>query len=325
MRVAFSRGTGVTLALLLAACAQAPVEPPAAPPTPSPAPAVSASTSEAIARYRKAAESARQAGDLATAAAQWHVVTLLAPDDDAARRELAAVRGAIAKESRDQLAAGQAALAANDVERATHALLRVLAVDPSQPDAAKALREIDRRRFTRIQADRAAKVTAQDQAAPRGAMRAAAPAAASDGDAFDVEQALEMLRAGDSAGGLRDLKAYVDANPGNRAVRQRIASAVAERAKELEDKGAREEALGLYEQANALRGDQGGAWVARMGTLRKGLSRDYFDKGSRAFNTNLPQAIALLETSVRYDPSNAMAAAKLKDAKAAQQKLNSIK
>ncbi len=323
MRLASCRGAGVALALLVAACAQAPVEPPVAPAAPSPAPAVSASTAEALARYRKAAEAARQAGDLATAAAQWQVVTLLAPDDDTARRELAGVRAAIAKESREQLAAGQAALAAGDVERATHAMLRVLAVDPSQPDAAKALREIDRRRFTRIQADRAAKVTAQEQAAQRGTAR---PAAANgDGDGFDVEQALEMFRAGDSAGGLRDLKAYVDANPGNRAARQRIASAVADRAKELEDKGAREEALGLYEQANTLRGDQGGAWAARMAALRKTLSRDYFDKGSRAFNTNLPQAITLLETSVRYDPSNAMAAAKLKDARAAQAKLNSIR
>ncbi len=44
-------------------------------------------------------------------------------------------------------------------------MLRVLALEPSQPDAAKALREIDRRRFTRIQADRAAKVSLQDQVA----------------------------------------------------------------------------------------------------------------------------------------------------------------
>lgn len=324
MRVLPFRGACAVFALLLGACAQAPVEPPAAPAAPSTAPAVSASTAEALARYRKAAESARQSGDLATAAAQWQVVTLLAPGDETARRELAAVRAAIAKEAREQLAAGQSALAANDVERATHAFLRVLAVDPTQPDAAKALREIDRRRFTRIQADRAAKVTAQEQAAQRGPAR---PAAATNGDAdgFDVEQALEMFRAGDSAGGLRDLKAYVDANPGNRAARQRIANAVADRGKELEDKGAREEALGLYEQASALRGDAGGAWVTRAAALRKALSRDYFDKGSRAFNSNLAQAIALLETSVRYDPANAMAAAKLKDARAAQAKLNSIK
>jgi tetratricopeptide (TPR) repeat protein len=315
----------LAMPLLLAACAQAPVEPsqPAAAPS-SAAPAISATTADAIARYRRSAEAARQAGDLATAAAQWQVVSLLAPGDEQAKRELAATHAAIAKETRDQLAAGIAAMAAGDIERATQAMLRVLALEPSQPDAAKALRAIDRRRFTRIQADRAAKVSLQDQVASRGSARA--PMANGDGgDGFDVEQAIEMFRAGDSAGGLRDLKAYVDANPGNRAVRVRVASVVAERAREVEDKGAREEALGLYEQASALRGDQGGPWVARMGPLRKTLSQEYFDKGSRAFRTNLPQAITLLEASVRYDPNNAQAAAKLKDAKAARDKLNSIK
>lgn len=309
-------------ALLVGACAQAPVEPTAPPSAPPSTPAVSASTAEAIARYRKAAEAARVSGDLATAATQWQVVTLLAPGDDAAKRELATVRATIAKDVREQLAAGNAAMSAGDTERAAQAMLRVLALDPAQPDAAKALREIDRRRFTRIQADRAAKVTAQEQAAMRGTAR---PAAASDGDGFDVEQAIEMFRAGDATGGLRDLKAYVDANPANRAARQRIATVVADRAKELEDKGSREEAVSLYEQATALRGDAGGAWVARVAPLKKTLSRDYFDKGSRAFGSNLTQSIAFLETSLRYDPTNVQAAGKLKDAKAAQAKLNTIK
>lgn len=321
MRGAPVRWTVLALPLLAGACAQVPVEPAPAPAAPS-SPVIGAAATEALARYRRAAESARQAGDLATAAAQWQVVTLLAPDDESASRELAATRAAIAKGAREQLAAGNQALAAGDLERATHALLRVLALDPAQPDAAKALRDIDRRRFTRIQADRAARVTAQEQAAMRGAPRAAGNG---DGDGFDVEQAIEMFRAGDAAGGLRDLKAYVEANPGNRAARQRIAAVVADRAKELEDKGAREEALGLYEQANALRGDQGGPWVARAAALKKTLSREYFDRGSRAFSTNLGQAIALLEISVRYDPGNALAASKLKDARAAQAKLDTIK
>jgi hypothetical protein len=57
-----------------------------------------------------------------------------------------------------------------------------------------------------------------------------------------------MLSAGDTAGALRELKAWVDAHPRDRASRQRIGAAVAERAKELEGRGQRELALGLYEQ-----------------------------------------------------------------------------
>jgi len=308
----------------LAGCAQMPAERPATPPvTAAPAPpAVSRTVSEAVTRHRRAAESARQSGDLATAAVQYQVLTVLAPDDATNTRELAATRAAIDREVREQLAAGNAAMAANDLERASSAMLRVLALDPAQTDAARVLREIDRRRLSRIQADRAAKVRIEDTVAIRGAMRAQA---AEGNDTFDVDQAIEMLRAGDTSGGLRELRAYVDANQGNRAARQKIGSAVADRARELEDQGAREQALNLYEQAIALRGDSGAAWAARVPPLKKTLSQEYFDKGTRAYRTNLAQAIAFLETSVKYDPANTQASLKLKEAKAAREKLEKIK
>jgi len=308
----------------LAGCAQMPAE---GPPSPSPnvapaAPAVSRSVSEAIARHRRQAETARQSGDLATAAVHYQILTVLAPNDAAYSRELAATRAAIDKEVREQLAVGNAAMAAGELDRASAAMLRVLALDPSQPGAAKTLREIDRRRLTRIQADRAAKVTMHEAAA---ASRGNGRPQNDVNDAFDVEQAIEMLRAGDASGGLRDLKAYVAANPSNRSARQRIGNAVADRAKELEDQGAREQAVALYEQAVALRGDAGAPWAARIPPLKKALSQDYLDRGTRAYRTNLTQAIAFFETSVRYDPTNVQANLKLKDAKAAKEKLDKIK
>jgi tetratricopeptide (TPR) repeat protein len=320
------RWIGVAALAVLAGCAQVPVERASAP-VPAPAtsaPAVGGPVAAEIARHRKLADTARQSGDLAAAATQWQILTLLAPDDDAFRRELAATRAAIAREVRDQLAAGSAAMSAGDLDRANQAMLRVLALDPTQQEAAKTLREIDRRRFTRIQADRAAKVRVDDMAAARGTPRSPAPASES-ADGFDIEQAIEMFRAGDSAGGMRDMKAYVDANPGNRAVRQRIGTVVAERGRELENQGTREQALVLYEQASTLRGDGNGAWVARIAPLRKALSQDYLDKGSRVFRTNIAQAITLFETSLRYDPTNAQASIKLREARAVRDKLDKIK
>ena len=285
--------------------------------------AVDARKSEVIANHRKLAETAKKDGDLATAATQWQIVVLLAPDNDGYRREWAAARAAIAAQVKEQLQAGSAAMAAGDTDRASVAMLRVLALDPNQSDAAAALREIDRRRFTRIQADRAAKVVRlEDKVAIAGTMRA--QAAAEPGDGFDLEQALLMLRAGDATGGIRDLKAFVDANPGNRGARQRIGAAVAERARELEDQGSREQALQLYEQATSLRGDGTGPWAARLPPLRRAVSQDYFDKGSRAYRTNVAQAITFFETSLRYDPANTQAALKLQDAKLAREKLDKI-
>jgi tetratricopeptide (TPR) repeat protein len=276
-------------------------------------------------RYRRQADDARKAGDLASAATNLQIMTLLAPGDDTLVRELSAARSAIATGAKELVQAGNTALAAGDLDQANTAMLRALALDPQNPEAAKVLREIDRRRLTRIQADRAARVK-QDEMPMRGPRTASAAAAATEGngESFDLEQALELLRAGDSAGGLRDLRAYVDANPGNRTARQRISGAVADRARELERQGAREQALALYEQAVALRGDANAPWAAQIAPLRQAVSKDYMDKAARMYRVDLAQTIQLLETSLKVDPSNASAAARLKDAKLAQEKLKRI-
>jgi tetratricopeptide (TPR) repeat protein len=160
-----------------------------------------------------------------------------------------------------------------------------------------------------------------------GAMAAPAPATASPvvmsgNDAFDVDQRLEMFRAGDTAGALRELKAWVDAHPKDRATRQKIGATVAERAKELEQKNQREGALNLYEQALALRGEPQPEWSARVVALRKAVGADYYNDGVKLMRTDLNGAIRAFETSVKYDPQNANAQGRLREAKAARDKLS---
>ncbi len=311
------RGTAaLVMTTLLAACAQAPVatEPP--PVAPRASFAEDART-RAIAQHQQLARQASDAGDLATAAQQWHVVVLLAPGEQKYRREEDAVNAAIRQGVREQLQIGAGALKSGDTDRATQAMLRVLALDPDNDEAAKALRDIDRQRISRIQGDRAQKLRPVDVAA----LKSGAP---DNGPVYDLEQALEMLRAGDVNGGLRELRAYVDANPGNRAARQKIGAAVADRARELQTKGSREQAYQLYEQAVALRGEGTPEWNAQMQALRRALSDEYYSNGERAYRTDVALAIKQWETSLRYDPQNLRASARLRDARAAQEKLKKI-
>ena len=306
----------LNLLALLAACAQGPVVTQPAQDVPRAGAAEDART-QAIVRHRQLAQKAREAGDLATAAVHWKIVVLLAPGEPSYRAEQDAVNAAIRQGVREQLQAGNAALKSGDNERATHAMLRVLALDPANEDAAKALRDIDRQRMSRIQGDRAQKLRPVDMAA----LKSGAPDA---GAAYDIEQPLEMLRAGDVNGGLRELKAYVEANPGNRAARQKIGNAVADRARELQNKGSREQAFTLYEQAVALRGESTPEWNREMQSLRKSLSDEYYGNGERAYRTDVALAIKQWETSLRYDPQNLKAANRLRDARAAQEKLKGI-
>jgi len=67
----------------------------------------------------------------------------------------------------------------------------------------------------------------------------------------------------------------------------------------------------LVEQALALRGKPMPDWTARGATLRKGLSGEYYDRGIQAYRTDVPGAIKLWETSLRYDPQNRATQAKL--------------
>lgn len=296
---------------LLAACAQVP-------PAPEPVARIAPhdeQLSRAIARHQQLATQYQQSGDLAAAAAQWQILTVLAPDEQTYQHEFAQTRATIASRARANLAAGMAALKNGEADRAADAMLRVLALDPQNAEAAQALRDIEKRRLSRIQAGRAAKV---NEAAANQSARAAAarPTAADAGDAYSLEQPLEMFRAGDTAGGLRDLHRFVDANPGDKAARNRIGTVVYDRARELEAQGQREQALGLYVEAVSLRGDAAPGWAARIQAVKKALGDEYFDKGVKDWPADRALAIKDWETSLRFDPQNAKAAARLKDANA---------
>jgi tetratricopeptide (TPR) repeat protein len=303
---------------LLAACAPVPPATDAEPPVLRTAPPATASPlrGAAIVRHARLAAAAREAGDLAAAADHEEVLALLAPEDPARRKALQSTREAIRRATRTHAEAGLAARRAGDLATARDSFLRVLALDPDNADAAKALREIDFAVMAKTQGERAARVRATDDIIANAKARAA--------ESYDLEQRLELVRAGDLNAGLRELRSWVDANPGDRASRQRIGAAVAEKARESESKGQREVALGLFEQAVSLAGAGTPEWTLRMQALRKALGEQYYTEGMKLFRTDLAGAIRHWESGVRYDPSNTNLQLRLREAKIAHQKLQKI-
>lgn len=277
----------------------------------------------AIADHRQLARRHAQAGDPAAAEREWRIVLLLAPQDDAARAELEAARAAIGQGVRDNLQAGRSALRSGDADRATLAMLKVLALDPANAEASKTLRDIDRQKLNRIQSNRAARA---GQANAASANRST-PGSATTPEAvesYEIEQSIEIFRAGDLDGGLREFRAFVDANPRNEAARLRMATLVYERSLEAEQKGAREQALMLCEQAASLRGKPVPEWTVRAQSLRKALSAEFYERGMRAYRTDAASAIRLWETSLRYDPQNRNVQARLREARVAEESLKRI-
>lgn len=307
--------------LLLGACAEAPLQP-AAPATDAATKASARETTAAVAEHRQRARRHASAGDVAAAVREWQIVLLLAPADEDARAEFESARAAIRTGVRDNLQAGAAALRSGDTDRAAAAMLRVLALDSGNAEASKALRDIDRQKLSRIQSRSAARA---NQAGAAGTGRPAASSATSEAaESYEIEQSIEIFRAGDVDGGLREFRAFVDANPKNDAARLRLATLVYERSVEVEQKGTREQALVLCEHAMSLRGKPVPAWEARAQALRRAISVDYYEQGVRVFRTDIASAIKLWETSLRFDPQNRNAQTRLQEARIAGEKLKRI-
>jgi|GEM_PF-5087374 len=271
-----------------------------------------------VEQHKQLAKRYETAADFAAAETEWHILTLLAPDEPAYRRSLIAAREAISRNVSQTYQSGQAALRKGQMEEATQAMLRVLALSPTHAEAAQTLRDIERAKIGRIQADRAARVkrseettaNRQTQTPPR--------------QGYDLDQLIELFNAGDTNGGLREMQRYVEANPGDKAGRQRIATIVYDYGRKLDEQKQSEAALPFYERAIALRGDKPASWDVRAKAIRKALADEYYAKGLRIYHSDLAQAIRYWESCLGYDPKYLNASLRIRDAKANQERLMKI-
>jgi tetratricopeptide (TPR) repeat protein len=274
--------------------------------------------SDSIEQHKQLGKRYEAAGDLAAAATQWHILTLIAPEEESFRLKLAATKNAISRAVNQTYQSGLAALRKGEMEEAWQAMLRVLALAPDNAEAAQALRDIEKQRIGRIQAERAARVR-------RGEWMAANRWAPSTGrQSYDLDQPIDIFMAGDITGGLREMRRYVESNPDDKAGRHRIANVVYEEARKLEGQGVNESALGFYEQAASLRGEVPPTWGGRIKALRKVLASEYYDKGLRAYRSDIALAVRYWETCLRYEPQHVNAALRLREARLFEDKLKRI-
>ncbi|HEX4884986.1 MAG TPA: hypothetical protein VFX05_12665, partial [Casimicrobiaceae bacterium] len=236
---------------------------------------------------------------------------------------LRATRAAIEDGVQVQLRAAHAARRAGDVAQAREAWLRVLVLDSSNAEAARGLRELEQQAMARTQAERAARARSMDEVVANAKARAVAESAQGNGAASaDLDQRLQLVSSSDASIALREARAWAEANPSDKAGRAKLAAALGERARDLDAKGQREWALPLYEQAVTL--GASGEPAKRAAALRKTLADEAYADGMRARNNDLSAAIRYLETALRYDPQHARAKERLREARAAQQKLERI-
>jgi hypothetical protein len=163
-------------------------------------------------------------------------------------------------------------MAAGDLDRASQAMLRVLALDLTQPDAAQHYAKSIVAAHAHP-GQWAAKVRIEDKVAIAGTMRTSGRGRRR----IRSRAGALMLRAGDAP--VVPTKAR-RCEPGNRATRQRIGAAVAERAREL-GPGCPRAGNSIVSNSHGVRGEGGGrgsrvaAVTARgfAGLFRQGFAR----------------------------------------------------
>ncbi|GIK87940.1 MAG: hypothetical protein BroJett026_34210 [Betaproteobacteria bacterium] len=319
-------------AATLSACAPLPPapSPPAAAPVPPspqarPGPSPPAPRAAAIARHEKLARDARAAGELDEAVGHHEVLVLLDPGNATYRAGLDAARRARDEGVQAQLRAAAAARRAGDAARAREAWLRALVLDPQNAEAERGLRELEQQAMARTQAERAARARSMEDVVANARARAAAggtPPPYADG--ADVEQRIELVRSADASIALREAREWADENPGDRDGRLRLAAALSDRARDLESRGQREWALPLYDQAGKLGGTAQAEASRKAAALRRALADEAYAEGMRARSSDLAAAIRHFENALRIDPQHPRARDRLREGRAAQQKLERI-
>jgi tetratricopeptide (TPR) repeat protein len=311
----------IAVAAALTGCASAP-----APTPPAPSPDVSSARADierAAARHRALALKFEKEHDLADAANHWQVVLLLLPDDRQAVAQLAALRRAIAKIVGDELGAARDAQRRTDFDKAEQSMLRVLAYDPYNQEAVAALREIDRQRATRRAAERAARARMEEKTVASRS-RTARRSAPTEAGEYDVEQSIELLRAGDVMVALPELRRYAQANPRDRAARERIAVTVYAQAQQLQGQGADAAAVSMYADAIKLHPAPPRGWTEQLAQLKMRLANQEYEQGVRLMATDVPAAIAHFEAALRLAPDHTQAQLRLERARKIQENLRSI-
>lgn len=308
----------------LAGCASVPSAPPAsADRSVVEVHSASKEMERAIERHRTAAVRLEQAQEATKAAAQWQIVVLLAPNDRQALERLTAIQATVTKNVSESLSAGREALRNGQTEQAQESMLRVIAFDPRNEEAINALREIDRQRAMRRGAERAARVRIEEVTASAKNRTARRPTEAGE---FDVEQSLELLRAGNSSVALAELREYLAANRRDRAGRERIAVAVRSYAQQLEKQGASDAAVSMYAEAISMHSPPPPReWSAQLTQLKDRLAQQEYEQGVRLMSSNLGAAIRHFEAALRYAPEHTQALLRLESARKMQQNLRTIK
>jgi len=294
------------------------------------------------AEREKLARQLAKKGDLSGALVQWRVLERLSPDDRSITRERRKLESRIEKKVKAAFSKAKDDLAKGRSTQAWKGFLRVLSLDPNHAGALAELRALEVRRLRRSRSRVVESLYQKELEAAKAEVRKAAAPAKQPSKTTAKSQPKEgTSQRSRSLGRSRDLIEKA-------AFRESIAALEQHLTKYPEDKDAqgllslshRRLGLELYEDGKLREAlphlkasrtfgtdaDAADATRARraLSETKRRLAQESYEKGLRAFQTDVDQAIVFLQETLAYDPGHAKAQIFLNRARKIKETLGSL-
>lgn len=258
------------------------------------------------------------------AAVHWEILQLLRPDVPEYAQELERCQTLAKDTAAQQLKAANAARERKDIDQATAAYLKALRMEPDNKAALEGLRGIEKQRAATGALARNARANGNAKNNRAYVSRAVQPEPYG-GMRQDLDLGIMLFRQGDHAGSIPVIEKYLRGDPRDESARRYLGDAYLQLGQQQTRAGKKEEALASLEKARSLKGREvGGDLAESIRSLRASLADDYYQKGARTYYSDINGAIAQWERGLRFDPTHKLINARLKEARKAQQKIETL-
>ncbi|MFN3231859.1 MAG: tetratricopeptide repeat protein [Alphaproteobacteria bacterium] len=259
-------------------------------------------------------------GDLAAALVEWRLVAAVQPRNSDADQQIKRLEALIRQRAQSQLEKGELALSSGRRSEARTAFLKVLALEGTNAQATRRLREIERQTVLANQQKKDDKALAEYRASHAKPQQAATTAPAGNFD--EQAQAAFSKRAYRQVIDLADQE--LKRNPQQNSAANYRRRSYEALAKQSRDSGNLREALTFLEAASETPAGAQASLDKSIATVRSDLAESLYSQGLDLMNSDLDQAIDLLAEALVLEPGHAQAKQRLDQAERMRTRLRSI-
>ncbi len=274
---------------------------------------------------KKLARQLAKKGDLSAALAQWRVLEQLSPADRSATRERRKLESRIEKKVKAGLSKAKADLAKGRSTQAWKGFLKVLSLDPNHAGALAELRALETRRLRRSRSRIVNSLYQKElEAAKAQAEKAAVPTKqpgdttekrqtqdSGNGRTRSLDRSRDLIEKAAFRESITALERHLTAYPQDKDAQGLLSLSHRRLGLELYEDGKLREALLHLKASRTFGMDADAADADRvrwaLSDTKRRLAQESYERGLRAFQEDVDQAIVFLQETLAYDPEHAKA------------------